>query len=775
MRNRCFGAILAVFACCVLSAGDVDVVQKAAAACFGSPAPASAKDALARFEKEAASGNAAAQAHLGLFSLRGIGVKKDASRAFRLFREAASQGNLLGCFGVGYCLTTGTGCKRDCKAAVTYLDRAASGGNSDAMLLLFNIYRNGWAGDCDPAAALSMLRRAVLAGNLQAVCRFGYCYLNGELLPQNEEEAVRMFRTAADGGVRKDEDEAIALLKRPVERNNAEALVLMGDFYAQGTGVAKSGEKAVACYEKARKTDPVLADLALGRFYEKSDEAKSEAYLKSAADAGNVEALGRLGDRYLRGGKRVEQGISLLRRAADMGDVSSQLKVGRFYLKQLSPRERDKAFPYLKRAVDAGSIEALYFLSLCYRNGYGTKYDPALAADAARRSADAGNSYGQLLYGVYCRDGIGVKQDQARARRFFEMSALQDNRHARAALAELDISRSAAAGEKVYDEASLALLERSAKEGDINSKYLLGKIYTEGKGVARDYNRGRKYLEEAAAAKHPEALNLLGVYHARGIAGERSVEKMAACFKAAAELGSAAGFLNLGRCCFEGTGVKKDLKAAFENFSRSAELGSPEGEFWYGLCRLKGLGCKADPAAGFRTLRSAASNGWPEACCYVGLCYLDGTGVKRDPQLAFRFFRQGAELGSSDAMYQLGLIYNNGAEGVPKDRKQAFDWFTKSAHLGNSYGMYFLASFYEYGEVVPKDTVKAAALYRQSAYAGNRYAQYLLGRCYETGVGVFVDEREALRWYQKSAENDFPLAEEAMQRLEKKQNDAGRL
>ena len=73
------------------------------------------------------------------------------------------------------------------------------------------------------------------------------------------------------------------------------------------------------------------------------------------------------------------------------------------------------------------------------------------------------------------------------------------------------------------------------------------------------------------------------------------------------------------------------------------------------------------------------------------------------------------------------------------------------------------------------NTDVAAALYRQSAYAGNRYAQYLLGRCYENGVGVFVDEREAMRWYQKAAENDFPLAEEAMQRLEKKQNDAKRI
>ena len=39
-------------------------------------------------------------------------------------------------------------------------------------------------------------------------------------------------------------------------------------------------------------------------------------------------------------------------------------------------------------------------------------------------------------------------------------------------------------------------------------------------------------------------------------------------------------------------------------------------------------------------------------------------------------------------------------------------------------------------------------------------------------MGGFVDDREAMRWYQKAAENDFPSAEEAMQRLEKKQNEA---
>ena len=133
----------------------------------------------------------------------------------------------------------------------------------------------------------------------------------------------------------------------------------------------------------------------------------------------------------------------------------------------------------LKKAAVSGVAEAWYFLAVCYRNGYGVRFNPGLTAEAAKKSADTGNSYGQLLYGVCFRDGIGVARDLDKARRYFEMSAVQNNRHARAALAELNIARETASGKQVFDKASLAMLERSAAEGDVNSKYLLGKIYKE--------------------------------------------------------------------------------------------------------------------------------------------------------------------------------------------------------------------------------------------------------------------------------------------------------
>ena len=174
MGKRCFYTLSAIFAGFALIASEGDaVVIRSATSCFKIPAKQklNVKTAIARFEAEALRGNVDAKAHLGLFYLRGLGVKKDAAQAWRYFKESTARGNALGDFGYGYCLYAGIGVRKDYRAAVAPLERAVAAGNSDAMLLLFNIRRNGWAGKTDLAEALSLLRRAVASGNAAAVYR----------------------------------------------------------------------------------------------------------------------------------------------------------------------------------------------------------------------------------------------------------------------------------------------------------------------------------------------------------------------------------------------------------------------------------------------------------------------------------------------------------------------------------------------------------------------------------------------------------------------------
>jgi TPR repeat protein len=54
-------------------------------------------------------------------------------------------------------------------------------------------------------------------------------------------------------------------------------------------------------------------------------------------------------------------------------------------------------------------------------------------------AANQGNAEAQYNLGILFRDGNGVEQDGEQARRFFEMSANQNNSDARVALACLNL------------------------------------------------------------------------------------------------------------------------------------------------------------------------------------------------------------------------------------------------------------------------------------------------------------------------------------------------
>ena len=54
------------------------------------------------------------------------------------------------------------------------------------------------------------------------------------------------------------------------------------------------------------------------------------------------------------------------------------------------------------------------------------------------------------------------------------------------------------------------------------------------------------------------------------------------------------------------------------------------------------------------------------------------------------------------------------------------------------------------------------------AQAGDAMGQYNLGWCYYYGKGVNQDYKEAVKWYTKSAEQGWPQAKEALEKLKSK-------
>jgi len=103
---------------------------------------------------------------------------------------------------------------------------------------------------------------------------------------------------------------------------------------------------------------------------------------------------------------------------------------------------------------------------------------------------------------------------------------------------------------------------------------------------------------------------------------------------------------NLGVNYYNGTGVQKNDKKAFECFKKSASTAS----------------------------------GWHPSMVNVGMCYLKGIGTTKNYWEALRWFTKSK--GMDGSMYFLGTMYEQGL-GVEKDAQKSHDWYLKAAMAGN--------------------------------------------------------------------------------------------
>ena len=92
-----------------------------------------------QLQKAADSGDADAQALLGLIYQDGRGVTSDFKEAVKWFSASASQGNANGQFWLGKCYANGRGVGKDYKEAVKWLTKSAEQGNDEARKALYEI------------------------------------------------------------------------------------------------------------------------------------------------------------------------------------------------------------------------------------------------------------------------------------------------------------------------------------------------------------------------------------------------------------------------------------------------------------------------------------------------------------------------------------------------------------------------------------------------------------------------------------------------------------
>ncbi|CAG9463902.1 unnamed protein product [Pedinophyceae sp. YPF-701] len=292
--------------------------------------------------------------------------------------------------------------------------------------------------------------------------------------------------------------------------------------------------------------------LAFGTQRHLRDTTAARKFLVDAAEAGEAQAMGHLGN--LQAAEAVASGqeeafehaAKWLQRAAEQGSADGLFGSGTLHLLGLGGVQRDpaQARALLTRAAKSGHVEAHFFLGLMQRDGLGGPKDSKEAARNLMRAVAGGSllashelaalemqdrdafkdacpRVASLLRGALAQS-VGAAAVRAATRAFKQGQAEAALLHSLRAV-ELGVEGGAVDAawlleQRLHDirgakHASLALRRRAAAEGDLSSLLILADAYYSGDGIDMDRLTAARLYERAAPKSAQARFNLGMMYH----------------------------------------------------------------------------------------------------------------------------------------------------------------------------------------------------------------------------------------------------------------------
>src|SRR5690606_23544949 len=175
-------------------------------------------------------------------------------------------------------------------------------------------------------------------------------------------------------------------------RNDAAAMTLLGELYAQGLAVPPDFAEAASWYRLA---------------HEKGD---AHATFAPAMLTTNGQGLAR--DRT-----RAE---ALLEEAAGKGHPVASYNLALLLLPKRTEADDERAVALLERAAEADIGDAQYALAVLYREGRGVPVNRIKMAEWLARAAENDNVPAQVEYAIALFNGDGTARSEEEAARWFE-------------------------------------------------------------------------------------------------------------------------------------------------------------------------------------------------------------------------------------------------------------------------------------------------------------------------------------------------------------------
>lgn len=318
-----------------------------------------------------------------------------------------------------YCLLDGRCFGKNDEKAFEILDSIQDKEDPNYLLAIGRIYLWGIKGvEANSEKASDFLEKAFQKGEGNAAANLGCMYLFGINNEKDIEKGVEwlkkgvsigdaecMYRLATVYGADEPEwqsyhntKEALSLLGKAVKSGNADACLLLGQWYASGTNVNQDYQKAFDCYRLSDIYGNTEGTFSLAVLYEngygcEKDLALAEKYYIKAADRGNViAAYHGLALRYEDGTFLWNEGNykKYLELAASQGYGFALFDLGRNYREGVFgyPKDKNISFSYIKKGADLGSSNCCEMLSIYYKSGIGCFKDMEKSEEYAKKAKE---------------------------------------------------------------------------------------------------------------------------------------------------------------------------------------------------------------------------------------------------------------------------------------------------------------------------------------------------------------------------------------------------
>ena len=215
--------------------------------------------------------------------------------------------------------------------------------------------------------------------------------------------------------------------------------------------------------------------------------------------------------------------------------------------------------------------------------------------------------------------------------------------------------------------------QRVEEKKDAKSMTLLGELYANGFGVARDDKKAADWYRLAAERGDREAMFALAMFHIGGRAGAVDREQAAKLLAAAAKLGHVAASYDLALLYIEGQLFPQDFKRAAELFRSAAQAGSPEAQYALATLYKEGRGVTKDVNEAARWLAAAAAADNVDAQVEYAIALFNGTGVAKNETASAALLQKAARKGNPVAQNRLANILAVG-RGIHADPVEAIKW-----------------------------------------------------------------------------------------------------